>query len=471
MLSNSLRGDLLFGVVIVLLFSSSCSPKAGVPQLTNQTYLGANDAAALTVTGVIYEQPVDPNGKLLLSSWRDPDGSNNDQYIWDDFTLQSNETITEINWFGVYDPLKFGRGGPVLDFSVSIFPSIAAGTEPAVANPPLVHYQTGGNAGETAIGTVSGGTLYAYAFSLPTPFVTSANIKYWIQIEAFQHGSIPDWCLAPGRGGDSNHFQRAGGAGGDILYRTAPGDAAFTLLGPVPDVPTPTDTPTETQTNTPTETPTATQTPTDVSTATPTDTDPPTATQIAVETPTVTPTHTETPTATQTPTGTSVATPTDSPTGLPTATQTPTEISAATATQTLTDRPTSTPTATLLSNTFGKVTGGGTIDSALDSLIATFGFTINYSLGDSVPQGNLTYQDHTAKLRLKADSFGLLVIDGNHAGFTGTGFTGEGQVVNFTVEIDALSKLGLSDTFHISIPELNGYTAGGTLTGGNITIH
>jgi hypothetical protein len=63
------------------------------------------------------------------------------------------------------------------------------------------------------------------------------------------------------------------------------------------------------------------------------------------------------------------------------------------------------------------------------------------------------------------------VIDGIHVLFTGTGTTDDGQSVRFTVEIDALSKLGLSDTFHISIPALNGYTAGGALNGGNITIH
>jgi hypothetical protein len=47
----------------------------------------------------------------------------------------------------------------------------------------------------------------------------------------------------------------------------------------------------------------------------------------------------------------------------------------------------------------------------------------------------------------------------------------DGQVVSFKVEINAMSKLGFVDTFSVSIPALNGYTAGGALTGGNITIH
>ena len=32
-------------------------------------------------------QPVDPNGKLLLSAWLDPNGSDFDEYAWDNFTL------------------------------------------------------------------------------------------------------------------------------------------------------------------------------------------------------------------------------------------------------------------------------------------------------------------------------------------------------------------------------------------------
>jgi hypothetical protein len=190
------------------------------------------------VIGPIFTQPIDPSGKLYPSAWLDPDGSDFDQYVWDDFTLQSNETITEIHWYGGYDPLKYGIGGPVVDFTIAIYPSIAAGTEPAVANPPLVNYQTGGISGETSIGMVGGIPMYAYAFSLPVPFVASADVKYWVQIEAFQHGSSPDWGIAAGTGGNASHFVRTSGAGGDIMYRTVPGDAAFSLIGPIPDTPT-----------------------------------------------------------------------------------------------------------------------------------------------------------------------------------------------------------------------------------------
>src|SRR5574341_524770 len=142
MLAKYLRASLFFFIAAGLLSLGMFRPDTRTQALTDSAYVEGNASASQTVS--IYTQPVDPNGRLLLSSWRDPDGSDNDQYIWDSFTLQSTETITEIDWFGVYDPLRFGAGGPVLDFSVKIYPSIAAGTEPAVAYPPLVHYQTAG---------------------------------------------------------------------------------------------------------------------------------------------------------------------------------------------------------------------------------------------------------------------------------------------------------------------------------------
>jgi hypothetical protein len=430
MLSKPLRSIFSLGVIACFMLLQACSAASQTTTSTNQTYAEISAPAALA-TGVLYEQPVDPNGKLLLSAWLDPDGSDYDQYVWDSFILPAGGTITEIHWYGVYDPSRFGRGKPVVDFRVSIYPSTAANTEPAVAGQPLMDYQTGGNAGETATGTASGGILYAYAFSLPASFTVSAGVKYWVQIEAAQNGSIPDWCLAAGSSGNGSHYRRESGAGGDILYRSAPGDAAFTLVGPVADTATPTDTPTDPPIDTPTDMPTDTAT----TTATPTATE------------------------TNTPTDMATVTPTDTPTSAPTDTATPTPPPTATPTYT----PTSTPTP--ISSTPGKVTGGGTFDSG--SMKATFGFEIRYDQRDAAPKGNLTYQDHTSGLRLKDVSFDLLVIDGNHAWFTGTGTLNDGQLVSFTVAVDDLGQGGM---FSIFIPDLNGYTAGGNLSGGNIKI-
>ncbi len=227
---------LFMGLLSLGYFYVDAQAKAPVSQNEQRIY-----AQGLFI-GPIYAQPINPVGKLLQSSWRDPDGSDYDQYIWDDFTLQTTETITQIDWIGGYDPARVGLGGPVLDFRIRIYPSIPAGSEPAIANPPLVDYLVGGNAGETPIGLVGSINMYSYTFTLPTAFTASAGVKYWVQIEASQQGGLPDWGFSFGTGGDGNHYRKTSGAGGDVMYRIAVGDAAFTLLGPVPDTATPIDT-------------------------------------------------------------------------------------------------------------------------------------------------------------------------------------------------------------------------------------
>lgn len=217
MVSKLIRGSLILLVAMGLLFMGNIRVNA-MPQTFQ--------------TGLLFEQPVDPNGNLILSAWRDPDGSDYDQYIWDDFILPTSGTITEIQWFGGYDPLRSGMGGTVTGFTVSIYPSIVAGTEPAIANPPLVKYQTAGNAGETASVKINGIQVNVYSYTLPTPFVAESGVKYWLSIKASQPSSTPDWGFISATGGSGRHYMKTSGAGGDILYRFAPGDVAFTLLGP-----------------------------------------------------------------------------------------------------------------------------------------------------------------------------------------------------------------------------------------------
>lgn len=659
MLSKSLRNTLFLLAITSLLLLASCGSYTQTTDSTGKTVLAVN--ASAFVTGPIYTQPVDSSGTLLLSSWLDPDGSDQDQYIWDNFTLQSNETITQIDWFGVYDPLKFGAGGPVIDFTVAIYPSIVAGTEPAVAGQPLVEYQTGGNAGETPFGMVGTATLYAYAFSLPAPFSASAGVKYWVQIEASQQGTKPDWSLAAGAGGNGSHFRRTSGAGGDVMYRSAPGDAAFTLLGPIPD--TPTDiaiSNTMVDENQPVNTVVgaliatspdlnATFTfsltcaaagvddvsfnilGTDLRTSATFDFETKSVYNICIrvtnqggltfdENFIVTVNNVN-----EAPTGILLSNttvnenqPVNTVVGVLSATDpdagptftfslacaaagaddasfnilgtdlrtsatfdfetkstynlcirvtdqgsltfdknfvitvnnlnenaAPTDISLSNTTVDE-NQPVNTVVGALSAtdpdagatftfslactvagaddasfnilgtdlrtsamfdfetksvynicvrvtdqggltfdknfvvtvnnlndptNTPGKVTGGGNIGSDKGKDKITFGFNIQFKEGDAEPKGNLTYQDHGKDLRLKVRSFDLLVIEGTHVWFTGTGVLNDGQVVTFRVEIDALSKLGQSDTFYIYIPALNGYEDGGALTGGNITIH
>lgn len=101
----------------------------------------------------------------------------------------------------------------------------------------------------------------------------------------------------------------------------------------------------------------------------------------------------------------------------------------------------------------------------------TFGFVVRYDLGDDGPSGNLTFTDHSKNLHLKASSFTLLYIEGSHAWFTGIGIVNGVPEVEFEVEIEAAGEFDQADTFYIYIPSLDEYEAGGSLAGGNITVH
>ena len=180
---------------------------------------------ARTHSSAAVSQGPDSSGGFYQSS---SNGSDYDQYVWDDFTLQTTTTIARIDWFGVFDPAKTGSGGPVTDFHVAVYVSIPAGVQPDVVNAPLYEYRIGGNAGETVVGQVKGVTEYKYTYVLPTPFIADSGKKYWLQIEALQNG-VPDWSIAAGSGGNASHFRRISNAG-DMFYQTVAGDAAFMLF-------------------------------------------------------------------------------------------------------------------------------------------------------------------------------------------------------------------------------------------------
>jgi hypothetical protein len=184
-------------------------------------------AAASPLATVLYSQPPSPAGGLILSSLRDPDGSALDQWAWDAFTLTSTRDITEIRWSGGHDPARLGSGGPVANFTVSIYASIPAGTQPDLSGPPLVHYEVGGNAGETAGPVLGGVQMYDYTFVLPAAFQALGGTKYWVRIVAFQPGPLPDWGLTKGTGGDGHYFRKRPG---EFIYETMTGDTSFSLL-------------------------------------------------------------------------------------------------------------------------------------------------------------------------------------------------------------------------------------------------
>ncbi len=174
---------------------------------------------------VAYQQPPTTSGTVLQSSWWDPDGSDYDIYIWDAFSLATAQPITQIRWRGGF--LYGGSySGPVIKFTIEIYPSITGGSQPDVIHAPLVSYTVNGNAGQTLAGVFGGTTMYDYQYTLPAPFQASANTRYWVKLYAWHHG-IPEWGFATASGGDGAYFRYVEGG---PYYQAPPGDCAFTLM-------------------------------------------------------------------------------------------------------------------------------------------------------------------------------------------------------------------------------------------------
>lgn len=225
MFTGSVTRTLVVSITLGFLLATVCTP---VQARNPESFHAGRKNLPSATTASIYTQPPSGSATLFASSrWADI-GSDYDQYVWDDFALQSTHVITEVRWRGGYDP-AYSTAGPLSDFTIDIYPSIAAGTQPDVNSPPLAHYQAGGSAGETSAGMVGGTALYDYAFTLPTPFTAVAGTTYWLQIEAIQLG-IPNWGFVEGNGGNGKHFRRTAAAG-DVFYTMVPGDTAFSLLG------------------------------------------------------------------------------------------------------------------------------------------------------------------------------------------------------------------------------------------------
>jgi len=298
-------------------------------------------------------------------------------------------------------------------------------------------------------------------------YVSLRNTVTGIEVWRSADGTVWEQVNLDGFGDSNNSGSNGSKATTDFLSQlyvgtsnTVDGGELWRMGQPLISTPTPTatDTPTLTPTNTVTDTPTHTPITTSTNTATSTMTYTPTASNIPAST--ATDTLTYTPTASNTPTSTATGTPTYTLT----ASNTPTD----TATSTPTYTPTNTSTPTPLPNTPGKVTGGGNID--LPDKKATFGFVVQYDIGDTSPSGNLTFIDHSANVDLKASSFTLLYIQNNHAVITGYATVNGETDVPFTLDVYDYGEPGSSDVFMIEIPALSGYMAGGTIGGGNIQI-
>ncbi len=114
-----------------------------------------------------------------------------------------------------------------------------------------------------------------------------------------------------------------------------------------------------------------------------------------------------------------------------------------------------------------KVTGGGWIPWAGNK--GTFGLTAKADQSGSA-SGNLTYQDHGVLARtVKSTTITYVTVAGNCSDIGGTATVNGAGSFGFQVRVCDNGEPGSSDTFSISMSD--GYTASGTLGGGNIQVH
>ena len=111
-----------------------------------------------------------------------------------------------------------------------------------------------------------------------------------------------------------------------------------------------------------------------------------------------------------------------------------------------------------------SVNGSGSIDGQGDQAI----FNFHATQSDDRPSGSLSFSDPAAGISIAKARIRTLTFNGNSADLGGNARLGDGTRVTYSVSVTDNSSDGSSDTFSISLS--NGYSAGGTLTSGDIVI-
>jgi len=111
-----------------------------------------------------------------------------------------------------------------------------------------------------------------------------------------------------------------------------------------------------------------------------------------------------------------------------------------------------------------QVSGRGSIDGQGDQA----NFIVRASQSGGQPSGSLSFSDHAAGVSFAKAGIRTLTFDGNSANLSGRVGLSDGTRVTYKVTVTDNSSDGSSDSFTIRLS--NGYSAGGTLTKGDIQV-
>jgi hypothetical protein len=115
------------------------------------------------------------------------------------------------------------------------------------------------------------------------------------------------------------------------------------------------------------------------------------------------------------------------------------------------------------------VTGGGWIDGTPTGARGNFGLKGGMDENGAF-FGHLNYVDHEDNMHVKAESItGYVLIDETTRQIEGTARIDKESGFTFTLIVSDAGEPGAADTFELTLS--NGYTASGTLQGGNIQLH
>ncbi|WP_083713113.1 hypothetical protein [Paludisphaera borealis] len=187
----------------------------------------------LVVTGAcpthatpVFDQPTNLNG--AYASQNDPSGGlGNFATVYDNFTIGTGATITDVSWVGSYFN---GAPAAISGFTLTFYADNAGQPGTALATDFIV-----GNANETSLGLDDqSDPAFSYSAILNTSFAATAGTQYWLSIVA-DMGFPPQWGWEYGTGGDNSAYQDFFGIRSPIAN-----DFAFSLDGvPLSAVPEP----------------------------------------------------------------------------------------------------------------------------------------------------------------------------------------------------------------------------------------
>jgi len=142
----------------------------------------------------------------------DPNGSDADTWVYDDFIAAQDGVISNITWEGQLNSNVAGFTIQILNQQPTTPDTIASSTVVKTINVP-----------DSSSQVLNANGYYDYHIDLLTPFNLVAGTHYWITIYA--NGTIP-WGWSDGSGGDNKSisFNR-----GQAKWLPNPGDRAFSL--------------------------------------------------------------------------------------------------------------------------------------------------------------------------------------------------------------------------------------------------